>query len=77
MSGSIVSAQWRDNVIRRRREARHMTRSALARVARMDLSVLAEVECGEWEPTPPQIVRLARALGVTVRALQVDAVGEG
>ena len=59
------------NRIQELREAQGFSRSELARRARMDASDVGKIERGIMRPYPGQIMKLARALGVTATQIAI------
>lgn len=55
--------------IRQRREARHLTQETLAELAGLDRTYISDIERGSRNPGIKNVVRLARALGVSAAKL--------
>lgn len=59
----------RPTTLRELRHQRGLTLAAVAVLADTDVSALSKVEAGLARPTPPSIVKLARALGIDARRM--------
>jgi transcriptional regulator with XRE-family HTH domain len=71
----IVSTAWKQNKIKRWRQFRGVTQRAFAGRVKMTYTRYGQVERGESEPTPPEIVRIVRALGVKVEDVKMPRSG--
>lgn len=61
------------HVIRTRRRRLRYQQQELARLAKLSPSGLSLIEAGRRLPQPETLARLAAALGVQVRTLQIEA----
>jgi transcriptional regulator with XRE-family HTH domain len=73
--GSYVEMEFR-NKLRIAREKQRLSQDALGKLAGESQSRIARWEAGTGEPGPAQLLRLARALGVSLDYLADDALDE-